>query len=140
MEVEFLILADAAQAVNGKLYVLGGGWSTLHPSTLPLTHQIGVAVGFRIPWQETNQVHHLEIAMVTADGNPLVPPLHGELEMGRPPGLRPGSDQTVVMAVNANPKFEQPGRYEIQVRVQDQLVKTVTFDVAPPPKAPPAVQ
>ena len=140
MEVEFLILADAAQAVNGKLYMLGGGWSTLHASALPFAHQVGVAVGVRVPWQETNQVHRLEIALVTADGDSLIPPLQGELEMGRPPGLRPGSDQTVVMAVNANLKFERAGRYEVQVRVQEQLVKTVTFDVAPPPKAPPATQ
>lgn len=138
MEVEFLILADAAQAVSGKLYMLGGGWSTLHPLTLPFTHQVGVAVGFRVPWQETNQVHRLEIAVVTADGNPVLPPLQGQLEMGRPPGLRPGSDQTVVMAMNANAKFERDGRYEVQVRVEDQLVKTVTFDVAPPAKASPS--
>ena len=137
MEVEFLILADAAQAVNGKLYVLGGGWSTLHPVALPLTHQVSVAAGFRIPWNETNQVHHIEIAIVTADGNPIVPPLRGELEMGRPAGLRPGSDQTPVIAMTANTRFERDGRYEVQVRVEDQIVKTITFDVAPPAKASP---
>ena len=27
LEIDFMILADGAQAVGGKLYMLGGGWS-----------------------------------------------------------------------------------------------------------------
>jgi len=26
-----MMLADAAQAVNGKLYIMGGGWSVMGP-------------------------------------------------------------------------------------------------------------
>jgi len=29
MEVEWLILADAAQVVGNKLYLMGGGWDKL---------------------------------------------------------------------------------------------------------------
>ena len=127
MEVEFLILADAVQAVNGKIYMLGGGWTTLH-ATMPTTHPLGIALGFRVPWLETNQVHRLEIKMMDADGAPVIPPIQAELEMGRPPGLR-GADQTAVVAVNAPVQFTKTGRYEVQVAVEGQVAKAVPFDV-----------
>jgi len=128
MEVEFLILADSVQAVNGKIYMLGGGWTTLH-ATMPMTHPLGIALGFRVPWQETNQVHRLEIKMMDADGAPIIPPIQAQLEMGRPPGLRPGADQTAVIAVNAAVQFAKTGRYEVQVAVEGQVAKAVPFDV-----------
>ena len=129
MEVEFLILADAVQAVNGKLYMLGGGWTTLHAPTIPTTYPLGIALGFRVPWQETNQVHRLEIKMMDADGASVIPPIQAELEMGRPPGLRPGAEQSAVIAVNAAIKFADVGRYEVQAAVEGQTVRVVPFDV-----------
>jgi len=129
MEIEFLILADAVQAVNGKLYMLGGGWTTLHAPAIPTTHPLGIALGFRVPWQETNQVHQLEIKMMDADGAPVIPPIQAKLEMGRPPGLRPGAEQSAVIAVNAAIKFARAGRYEMQAAVEGQTVKVVPFDV-----------
>ena len=138
MEVEFLILADAVQAVNGKLYMLGGGWTTLHAPEIPTMHPLGIALGFRVPWQETNQVHRLEISMVDADGAPVIPPIQAQLEMGRPPGLRPGTDQTAVIAVNAAVQFTKPGRYEVEVAVEGQMAKAVAFDVVPANSRQPA--
>src|SRR5207244_5203833 len=35
-----ILLADAAQAVEGKLYVLGGGWSTTGPDPAPMARAI----------------------------------------------------------------------------------------------------
>jgi hypothetical protein len=129
MEVEFLILADAVQAVNGKLYMLGGGWTMLHTPEVPTTHPLGIALGLRVPWQETNQRHRLEIKMMSADGAPVIPPIQAELEMGRPPGLRPGAEQSAVIAVNAAVTFAELGRYEIQAAVEGETVKVVPFDV-----------
>lgn len=131
MEVEFLILADAVQAVNGKLYMLGGGWTTLHAAKIPTTHPLGIALGLRVPWEETNQLHRLEINLVDSDGASIIPPMQAELEMGRPPGLRPGSDQTAAIAVNAAVQFTKAGRYEVQAAVEGQIVRAVAFDVVP---------
>ncbi len=48
--VEWLILADAAEVVAGKLYLMGGGWTVLTVSTsFPHRRNIGVAAAFRIP-------------------------------------------------------------------------------------------
>jgi hypothetical protein len=137
MEVEFLILADAVQAVNGKLYMLGGGWTTLHAATIPTTHPLGIALAFRVPWKETNEVHRLEIKIMDADGAPIIPPMQAELEMGRPPGLR-GADQTAVIAVNAAVQFTKTGSYVVQVAIEGQVAKAVAFDVVPVQPGPPS--
>jgi len=138
MEVEFLILADAVQAVNGKLYMLGGGWTTLHAAAIPTTHPLGIAFGLRVSWQETNQVHRLEIKMVDSDGASIIQPIQAALEMGRPPGIRSGADQTAVIAVNAAVQFTKAGRYEVQAAVEGQTVRTVAFDVVPVQPVPPS--
>jgi hypothetical protein len=131
MEVEFLILADAVQAVNGKLYMLGGGWTTFHAAKIPTTHPLGIALGLRVPWEETNQLHRLQINLVNSDGESVSPAMQAELEMGRPPGLRPGSDQTAAIAVNATVTFAKAGRYEVRAAVEGQTVRTAVFDVVP---------
>jgi hypothetical protein len=61
MQIDYLVLADAVSAAEGKHYIHGGGWDTLFVSSLPATHpMIGVAVRLRIPWEETGQQLVLE--------------------------------------------------------------------------------
>ena len=40
-----MLLADAAQAVNGKLYILGGGWSVAGPDPTPMA----IALKMEVP-------------------------------------------------------------------------------------------
>ena len=47
-EVDYLLLADRAEVVNNKLYVMGGGWDQANASKFPHTLAVGVAVGLRI--------------------------------------------------------------------------------------------
>lgn len=99
-----MMLADSGQAVGGKLYVLGGGWSLTAPG-VP-----GAIAGIiSVPWNETNRKHVLAFSLAEADGDAVVvdtpqgkQPLEirGELEVGRPPGIRPGSLINVPFAVN----------------------------------------
>lgn len=108
MKVTFL-LADSAQAVDGKLYILGGGWSIAGPGPVPMA----LAVKLDVPWDQANQVHRLELSLRTADGDePVSAPLGeqtlelkivGVLEIGQPPDLPPGTDLDAVLAVNLAP-------------------------------------
>src|SRR4051794_17346369 len=54
-----MILADSAQAVDGKLYVLGGGWSLAGPGPTPMA----LAVKIEVPWDRGNMRHHLTIEL-----------------------------------------------------------------------------
>jgi hypothetical protein len=106
-----ILLADAAQAVNGKLYILGGGWSITGPDPT-----VGaLAVKIEIPWTEANRPHDLRLVLVDEDerqvraGDQAIE-IAGRLEVGRPPGLPPGTPLDAVFAINHPPFPLEPGR------------------------------
>lgn len=81
------MLADYAEAVNGKLYIMGGG----------RTH----------------------VDLVDGDGRPVLVStptgerpveIDGGIEVGRPAGLKPGTPQTVPVAMNIGPLPLAAGR------------------------------
>ena len=45
MKIEYALLADAAQAVGGKVFVLGGGWNLFGAASYPAPVQFAVAIG-----------------------------------------------------------------------------------------------
>jgi hypothetical protein len=102
-----MLLADSVQAVGGKLYILGGGWSVTGPPTA-----CGIAILIEVPWDQTNQKHPWRLELLDSDGQPVVvetptgaQPLAftGEVEVGRPPGLKPGTPIGVPLAINLGP-------------------------------------
>lgn len=138
MEVEFLILADGAQAVAGKLYLLGGGWDQYRAHSFPVQAPLGIALGLTVPWQETNQKHSVELSIINEDGDSVAPPMNAQVEVGRPPGIKPGSPQRVIIAVNAILPIPKAGRYEVVAKVEGQVLRRVHFDAlqVTPPAAP----
>lgn len=64
MEVE-LMLADHAEVVNGKHYILGGGW-TITTGDAPFA----IAVTAQIPWDEAGLEQALTLELVNEDGGP----------------------------------------------------------------------
>ncbi len=103
-----MLLADAVQAVAGKLYVLGGGWSIIGPEPTPSA----IAIKVEVPWDEGNKKHSFRLALIDADGRAVMAPtpigdtpveIAGEFEAGRPAGLKPGTPLDVVLALNIGP-------------------------------------
>lgn len=99
MQVD-LLLCDHAEAVNGKLYINGGGWSILYAANHPASMFLAIII--TVDWDETNQPHEIVAELVTIDEEPVmaqVPPgtsavpikTVGRLEVGRPPGIKPGT-------------------------------------------------
>ena len=60
----------------------------------------------------------------------------GQFEMGRPAGIRPGQDQRMQMAANANVQFKAPGGYVVIARVDGEELRRVFFTVAGVQAAP----
>jgi hypothetical protein len=112
-----MLLADSVQAVGGKLYILGGGWSITGPPT-----PCGIAILIEVPWDQTNQKHPWKLELLDSDGQPVLVEtpvgeqrlvFEGEVEVGRPPGLRPGTPIAVPLAINLQPIPLAPGtRFE----------------------------
>ena len=103
-----LILADAAQVAEGKLNVLGGGWCVTGPQPVPSA----LAGVIEVPWNLTNANHSFQFELIDLDGNPVIVEgpngpepvvIPGGFEVGRPPGIRPGSYQPVPFALTIGP-------------------------------------
>jgi hypothetical protein len=125
-----MLLADAAQEVGGKLYVLGGGWSSTASPAPPMA----VAVKVEVPWDRSNHKHHWRLALVDADGRPVrlrddrTVEVSGELEVGRPPGLPEGTPLDAPLVVSFGPLSLLPGRYEWRLEIEE-WVETCAFQV-----------
>ena len=139
MEIDYLILADAAAAENGKHYIHGGGWTQINATAFPVTHpMMGVAIRLRVPWTDTNEEHEIGIDMVDADGTSILPsgPLRGKMNVGRPPQVRPGTDQCVPLAFSfVGLAFEQAGDFAVIGRIDGiDRVRTAfrVVDIAAP--------
>lgn len=99
------MLADAAQVSDGKLYILGGGWTFTGPE--PSTMAIAAVV--EVPWDETNIRQKFTLSLNDEDGHVLLldgpegprgVSVEGEFEVGRPPGLTPGASLNFPLAFN----------------------------------------
>lgn len=132
MDTEWILLADHAEVINGKLYLMGGGWEVLTVNALPTQHRCAVAVAFSVPWNETNQRHDIEIEIADEDGHPIAT-ITGAIEVGRPPGIPLGSAQRVPMAVNLALQLENAGVYVVSTRIENQDSKRTSFRVIPGP-------
>jgi hypothetical protein len=117
-----MLLADYAQVADGKLTIVGGGWSITGPDAV----QFGIALLVQVPWDQANARHVMRLELLDADGNPVVAePGEGEepsppvvflddvpFEVGRPAGLKPGTPLDFPVAINSTPLELAPGRYE----------------------------
>ena len=121
-----IMLADAAQAIDNKLYVLGGGWSVTGPDPSPSA----LAIALKVPWDEANRRHDLRVELVDSDGDPITMGsaeegqsvvVESHFEVGRPPGLRPGTSIDLALAINLGPVPLAPGgRYEWRLSIDGQ--------------------
>jgi hypothetical protein len=121
-----LMLADSAQAVEGKLYILGGGWSLVGPEPTPMA----IALKIEVPWDETNRRHTWKLELLDSDGRAVAVPgdseeaaieIGGEFEVGRPAGVKPGTPIDLPLAINLTPlPLEPGGRYVWKLSIDDR--------------------
>ena len=140
-----MMLADSAQEVAGKLYILGGGWSIMSATPTPSA----VAVHIHIPWDRANAQHSWLLELVDHDSEPVIVPgpageqplrVGGNFEVGRPPGVPYGSELGISFAVTLGPIPLTPGgRYVWRLSINDEtrddwrLPFSIALAPAPPP-------
>lgn len=137
-----LLLADFAQAIDNKLYIMGGGWSLIGPDPTPF----GIAIKIEVPWDQTNTKHKWELSLLDSDGNPATVgtaeelgtvEVSGEYEVGRPPGLAPGTPIDLTLAINFSPLPLAPGqRYVWRLSIDGHADEDwqAAFSTRPRPK------
>jgi hypothetical protein len=103
-----MLLADSAQVADGKLYVLGGGWSVTGPEPTPSA----VAIKVSVDSHEFNTSHHWELFIEDADGQPVrfetpegsqIIEVRGDFSATAPDDVPVGTPVDVPIAVNFGP-------------------------------------
>ena len=99
-----LLMADAVQVSDGKLFILGGGLGVVGPRP----QQIALAVRIAVPWDQANTKHEWRVGLADEDGAKVVigekpVGLKGQFEAGRPAGVAPGSELWVPLGINFGP-------------------------------------
>lgn len=144
-----MLLCEAAQLAEGKLYILGAGWSVTGPDPTPSA----IAIILDVEWTELDYPHHWELFLVDEDGQEIVvdtpdgpQPIEarGDFEVGRPPGVPEGSPLSVPFAVSWAPLPLQPGRrytWRLSIDGQNKTEWQCSFSTRPPvPPAPEGVE
>jgi hypothetical protein len=136
VNIHALMLADSAQAVDGKLYILGGAWNMLRFPTFPASLMVGIAVAIDVDWNETNHRHHLDIHFEDADGNEMEPRIGADFEAGRPPGAIAGAELRIVLAVNGPLSIPVPGSYAAVATIGGEQLARSRFQATQTSAAP----
>lgn len=110
-----MLLADAAQVAEGKLYIMGGGWEVCGPEPTPMA----LAVKVEIPPSQARRKHTWSLVLVDASGEPVLLTADGEKsavvihgEFGRVEDPKSASAKGPVhlrFAINVAPLPLEPG-------------------------------
>lgn len=131
--IDFALLADAVQVVQGKLYVLGGGWDTLFVGDFPARHpSLGIGLRIRVPWSWTDRQITVGVDIQDEDGGRVLPtrPLRQGLRVTRPTGIPDGSDIGISRSFTFNNlTFPAEGAHSFVITLDDDVVSRLRFSV-----------
>jgi hypothetical protein len=142
VDMTFAFFADSAVVPpDGKLYVLGGGFSAIALPQLPGRASFAVVAGFRFNAADVSGTHVVELRFVDSEGKLVLPVAN--LQFQAAGALPPGQQQVTVSTVSyLNPTFGEPGTYTAEFWIGDRLLQSVALMVgeqqqpgAPGPKA-----
>lgn len=134
-----LILCDHAAVAEGKLYISGGGWTVTGPQPVPSA----LALLLHVPWDLANTKLTFQLRLLHEDGQPVTQlgplgatpvEIGGDIEVGRPPGLRKGTPLAAPLAINLPPLALAPGSrfaWELTVNGEQRPDWHLAFDTRP---------
>jgi len=133
MEVDFAFLADSAESVNGKLYVLGGGIHTIWTGQVPMVYKRPLSFVLRIMLDvaEIGRTHKLEIQIMDEDGKS-VTTVGGDLQIPmKNPDLPKGWRQGFTSVLNfQNLTFPKFGNYSFNIVINNSNYKHIPLRLA----------
>ena len=135
MDIEVFVLCDAATDYGGKLNLLGtfdSIWARQFPSVHP---HCAIALRVRFERLEAGD-HRFRITIVDEDGKPAVPAVDGSLGVACPTHV-PSVSANLVLNINGL-KFEKPGRYSVNLAIDNRHEKSLPLSVMRLEPKPPA--
>lgn len=135
------MLADAVQAVRGKLFILGGGWDTLWVRGFPARHpSLAIGLRLRVPVSWAQENLKLSVELQDADGSGVLPhPLAHDIKLPaseqKPYGV---TDLGLIRSFTFNNLvFRKEGSYSFVISVDDEPVSRLRFNVRERPRSRP---
>ena len=130
LQIDFLLTADRAEALNGKLYVMGGAWDRRIVQSFDEPVTIGLAAALLVPWNLTDQNHDFNLAIEDAEGNVIGEALSGGFKVGRPADATQGQAFRTIIAAHMQTKLPGPGAYRIRLTIREDEKTTVFYAVS----------
>ena len=130
--VDVALLADAVQAVRGKLFVLGGGWDTLWVRSFPARHpSLAIGLRLRVPSSWGEEVLKVAVELQDADGAPMLPhPLAHIVHLPTHAESPTTTDFGLIRSFTFNNLlFQKEGSYSFVISVDDEPVSRLRFAV-----------
>jgi hypothetical protein len=129
MDLSFAFFADsAAVPPDGKLYVLGGGFSALSMASLPGRAAFAVVAGFRFNAADVGQAHQVEVRLIDSQDKLVLPPVTLQFQAA---GARlvPGQEISISTVTILQPMFGEPGVYTTEFWTGGTRIGTVNLNV-----------
>lgn len=135
MRVTAALLADAAQVVGGKLYLMGGAFDTLTARQFPATHRtLSLVIVLEIGPGDRNRDLEVTTTLYDEDGKDLGVKSKGTFRVGAPSTLPAGATSLIpLVTVFGNIQFPEPGGYVFIIEHEGQELSRVPLRVQPPP-------
>jgi len=130
--VDVALLADAVQAVRGKLFVLGGGWDTLWVRSFPARHpSLAIGLRLRVPSSWGEELLKVSVELQDADGAPMLPqPLAHTVHLPAHTESPTATDFGLIRSFTFNNLlFRAEGSYSFVISVDDEPVSRLRFTV-----------
>lgn len=134
MRVTAALLADAAQVVGGKLYLMGGAFDTLTAPRFPATHRsLSLVVVVEVGPGDRNRDLEVSTTLYDEDGQEIGVRSQGTFRVGAPSTLPAGATSLIpLVTVFGNIQFPEPGGYVFIVEHEGQELSRIPLRVQPP--------
>ena len=127
VEIDFLLLADRAEVLNGKLYMMGGAWDRRHIKDIASPVSLTIVVGALVPWNLTNEPHRLIVTIEDEDGALVPPEVEVTVNVGRPVDATQGQSFRATAVINNRWQLPRYGTYRVEASVAGHSERRVAF-------------
>jgi hypothetical protein len=121
-----MLLADFAQVAEGKLIIVGGGWTQRTTEPAPSA----IAGVIEVDWSSHTREHHIIFELLDEDGFPVIAPdgtplrIEVQLVVDSTDSEVPGADTVIPLALNLSPLPLEAGHsYEWRLALDGQAVE-----------------
>jgi len=131
------MVADRAEEIGGKLYVMGGAWDRLSIPDFAQPLAFGVALVVSVPWTAAGD-HAFSIRLEKSDGKLIATLTSGTLGVRPGPNALAGCPLRTPVAVGGLLVLPGSGQYRVVAQVGGGPTRATVFraeGAAPPPLA-----